>query len=397
MRIIITSFAIFFTISCGSGKKDRDAAITEAKMKVEKLKTDRTKVERDLKKAEDDLVKIDTTSGNAQKAKLVAIKEVKPIEFNHFIELQGRIDANNISYIAPRGGPGTVQALFVKKGDHVHKGQLLVKLDDAVARQNVVAVKQNLGALRTQLTLAQSVYQRQKNLWEQNIGTEVQLLQSKTNAQTLENQIRAMQENVKTAQQQLNLSNVYSNVDGIADDVNIRLGEMFSGVSPQGIQQIRIVNNSSLKVTANIPENYLSSVKLGTAVIVQIPDINRSVNTRVSFVSSAIDVSNRGFVVEAKLPANSLFKPNQIALVKIKDYQVAAALAVPLGILQNDEKGKFIMIASKENGKVYARKRAVLIGVLNGDMLEIKTGLQQGDNIITEGFQSLYDGQLITM
>ena len=253
-----------------------------------------------------------------------------------------------------------------------------------------------MAAVKTQLNFAQTVYQRQKNLWDQNIGTEVQLLQAKSNAEGLENQLKTMQENVKSAEEQWKLSNIYSNVDGVADEVNIRVGETFAGVTPQGIPQIKIVNNSQLKVVGTIPENYLSNVKTGTDVIVQVPDINRTFNTKVSFVGSAIDVNNRGFVVEAKLPADANLKPNQVAQVKIKDYQANAALAVPVATLQNDEKGKFVMVASSQNGKLYAHKRMVNIGLLNGDMLEIKTGLQNGDTLITEGFQSLYDGQLIT-
>lgn len=393
--IVCTSTVIILGNSC-QGKKDRVAVITDEKVKIEKLKTDKQKIDDEIKKEEDNLAKIDTSSDNAQKAKLVAVQQLEPADFNHFIELQGRIDASNISYIAPRGAPGIVKSIFVKKGDHVHKGQLLLKLDDAIARQNVAAVKQSMGALKSQLALAQSVYQRQKNLWDQNIGTEVQLLQAKTNVESLENQIKAVQENVKSAQEQADLSNVYSDVDGTADDVNVRVGETFTGVTAQGMQ-IRIVNNSTLKVTANMPENYLNSVKIGTDVIVQIPDVNRSVNTKITFVGSAIDVSNRGFVVEAKLPSTNDFKPNQIAIVKIKDYQSASALAVPLAVLQNDEKGKFVMVATKQNGKMYARKKMVTIGLLDGDLLEIKSGLQKGDTIITQGFQSLYDGQLITI
>src|SRR5206468_6448302 len=132
--------------------------------------------------------------------------------FQHFIDLQGRIDAENISYISPRGMGGQVRQIFVKKGDNVRKGQLLLKLDDAVARQNVVAMRQSMGSVKTQLDLARSVYQRQKNLWNQNIGTEVQLLQAETNVKSLEKQLIAMQANVRTAQEQANLSNVYSDV-----------------------------------------------------------------------------------------------------------------------------------------------------------------------------------------
>lgn len=394
--ILSLTCLIFFAASCGNGKKGNDAAITDKKVELEKLKDQKSKTDDKIKKLEDDLAKIDTSTANAQKPKLVSIQTLQPAGFNHFIELQGHIDAENISYIAPHGAPGVVTAIFVKKGDHVHKGQLLIKLDDAIARQNVVAMRQNMAAVRTQLALAQTVYQRQKNLWDQNIGTEVQLLQSKSNAEGLENQLKTMQENVKTSEDQLNLSNIYSNVNGVADEVNIRVGETFSGITPQGTPQIKVVNNSSLKVVATIPENYLNQVKAGTDVIVEVPDINRTFNTKVSFVGSAIDVTSRGFVVEAKLPADINLKPNQIAQVKIKDYEAGNALTVPVATLQNDEKGKFIMVASSQNGKLFAHKKMVNIGALNGDVLEIKTGLQKGDSLITEGFQSLYDGQLIT-
>jgi len=386
---------MLFAISCGNGKKEKDAAITEKKAELEKLKADRSKTDDKIKALEEELSKIDTSIANAQKPKLVSIQKLQPTSFNHYIELQGRIDAENISYIAPRGAPGVVTAIYVKKGDRVRKGQLLLKLDDAVSRQNVVALKQSMAAVQTQLNLAQSIYERQKNLWQQNIGTEVQLLQAKSNAEGLQNQLKTIQENIKTAQEQWKLSNIYSDVNGVADEVNVRVGETFSGVTAQG-PQIKIVNNSQLKVVGTIPENYLSNVKIGTDVIIQVPDINRTFNTKVSFVGASIDVNTRGFIVEAKLPNDANLKPNQVALVKIKDYGTSSALAVPVATLQNDEKGKFVMVASSQNGKLYAHKRMVNIGLLNGDMLEIKTGLQTGDAVITEGFQSLYDGQLIT-
>ncbi len=395
--IALLTGILLFGISCSNGKKGNDAAITDKKVQLEKLKAEKNKTDEQIKKLEDDLSRIDTSTANAQKAKLVAIQTLQPEGFSHYIELQGRIDAENISYIAPRGAPGVVTAIYVKKGDRVRKGQLLLRLDNAIARQNVVAVRQSMAAVRTQLELAKTVYERQKNLWNQNIGTEVQLLQAKSNAEGLENQLKTMQENVRTAQEQLNQSNIYSDVNGVADDVNIRVGETFVGVTGQGTPQIKIVNNSALKVVATIPENYLNQVKLGTDVIVQVPDIGQTFNTKLTFVGASIDVNSRGFIAEAKLPSAGKLKPNQVALVKIKDYQAGAALAVPVATLQNDEKGKFVMIASSQNGKLYAHKRIVNIGALNGDLLEIKTGLQKGDTLITQGFQSLYDGQLITM
>lgn len=287
-----------------------------------------------------------------------------------------------------------MMAIYVKQGDRVRKGQLLLRLDDAVAKQNAVAARQGLQGIKTQLAYAKDLYQRQKNLWDQGIGTEVQLITAKNNVATLENQLRASEENVKVVVEQSNLSMVYSNVNGVADLVTVKLGEVFGGA---GAGVIKIVNNNDLKVVGNIPENYLTSVKKGSDVIVDLPDINKRFHVKLSFVGASIDVINRGFIVEAKLPADASLRPNQIALIRIREYAAANSLVVPLNTLQNDEKGKFVMIASSENGKLVARKRVVEIGLLSGDQLEIKSGLKAGDSLVTEGYGSLYEGQLLTL
>jgi RND family efflux transporter MFP subunit len=190
---------------------------------------------------------------------------------------------------------------------------------------------------------------------------------------------------------------VYSDVDGIAETVNIRVGEMFVGSTLSGVPQIVIVNNSNLKATAQIPENYLGSVKVGSKVKISLPDINKTIEATITVAGKSIDATNRSFFIEAKIPADKDIRPNQIALVKILDYTATNTLTVPVNTLQSDDKGKFVMIASKENGKLIARKKIVAIGSFYEDKMEIKSGLQVGDNIITEGFQNLYEGQLITL
>ena len=395
MKLSIALFILLFAASCSNSKKEGDAAINDKKVQLEKLKTANEKQDEQIRKLQDELSKIDTSSSNPSKIKLVALAPVTLQNFDHYIDLQGKVDAENISYISPRGMGGQVKAIFVKQGDHVKKGQLLLKLDDAVQRQQVVAARQQSTGVRTQLALAKNLYQRQKNLWDQGIGTEVQLLTSQTNVTTLENQLSQIAEQVKVAQEQLNTSNIYSDVNGIADVVNIRVGETFSGMTAAG-PQIKIVNTSTLKAVSNIPENYLGTVGKGTAVVVVLPDLHKTINTSVSFVGSSIDLINRGFVVEAKLPADAALKPNQIALMRIKDYAATHTIAIPLNTLQNDEKGKFVMVANDEKGKMFARKRPVTIGMLNGDVLEIKSGLKEGDMLVTEGFANLYEGQQIT-
>ncbi|HOZ76696.1 MAG TPA: efflux RND transporter periplasmic adaptor subunit [Ferruginibacter sp.] len=385
--------AILFS-SCGSSKKEDNAALTEKKAALEKLKADKEKLDGQIGNLEKEIAKLDTSAANAPKTKLVAVQTLALTDFAHYIELQGKVDGENISYIAPRGGGGLVKAVLVKQGDQVKKGQLLLKLDDAIQKQQVTAARQQMEGVKTQLTLARSLYQRQNNLWAQGIGTEVQVITYKTNVTALEDQLALISEQVKLAQEQMNSANVYSDVSGVADIVNIRVGELFQGQTAAG-PQIKIVNNTALKVVGNIPENYLGSVSKGTPMIIQMPDVNKTFNTTVSFVGASIDAINRGFVVESRLPYDPALKPNQIALMKVKDYAAANTIAIPLNTLQNDEKGKFVMVASTENGKLVARKRPVNIGLLNNDILEIKTGLKPGDVLITEGYAGLYEGQLL--
>jgi len=386
--IIGTATALLFLSSCGAGNKDNAAILKDKKDQLEKLKADE-------KTLQDEISKLDTSSANAQKAKLVTVETIQGSDFNHYIKLQGRVDALNISYIAPRGNPGLVKAVYVKQGDVVKKGQLLLKLDDAVIKQGYATAQQNVENAKTQLAYLQNIYQRQQNLWNQNIGTEVQLITAKNNVASAEDQLKTAQESAKQSLEQLNTTNIVSDVDGIADQVNVRVGETFQGVTASG-PQIEIVNNSALKVKTTIPQNYIDNVKKGSDVKVSVPDINKTYNTAVSFVSASIDASTNGFEVDAKLPSDASLKPNQIAEVQIKDYTASDAIVVPVETLQNDLTGKYVLVAVTENGKLVARKRSVTIGKFTDDQLEITSGLKPGDVLITQGFQGLYDGQLIT-
>lgn len=394
-QLFFAATFIFAIASCGGSKKDGNAALNDKKAKLAKMKSDNEKDDQEILKLQEEVSKLDTSSSNPSKIKLVATAPIVRQDFNHYIELQGKVDAENISYIAPQGQGGVVKALFVKQGDRVGKGQLLLRLDNSLFTQGVTTAKQQASQVNAQLTLARTVAQRYKNLWDQGIGSQVQLLQKQTDVASLESQLAAANSQVRQAQVQMNTANVYSDVSGVADVVNIRVGEMFTG-SAGNAPQIKIVNNSQLKVVGNIPENYLGSVQKGTDVVVVLPDANKTINTKVSFLGASIDAINRGFVVEAKLPTDAALRPNQIATLKIRDYNSANTIVVPLNTLQNDEKGKFVMIATTDNGKLTAHKRPVTIGKLNGDQLEITSGLKEGDVLVTEGFASIYEGQILT-
>ena len=223
-----------------------------------------------------------------------------------------------------------------------------MKLDDALSRQSVVAAQQQISGIRAQLEQARSIYQRQQNLWKQNIGTEIQVLNAKTNVEALESQLRSAEANVRLAQEQANLSNVYAGISGVIDQVNIKVGEFFS---PQSAAMpgagIRIVNSNTLKVQVEVPENYISRIREGAELKVTLPESNNKVlTTKVNVVSRLINPDTRSFTVEARVPADKDIRPNQMALVRIRDYATPNAITIPVNTLQNDEKGKFVMIVN---------------------------------------------------
>ena len=393
-QLFIVIALMAFITSCGDSSKDGNAVINDKKAALEKLKAAKIKTDEEIAKLQEELNKLDSNSDNS-KIKLVGIAAVGVQDFKHYIDLQGKVDAENISYISPRGMGGQVKAIFVKQGQRVSKGQLLLKLDDAIMRQSVVAARQQLLGIKTQLNLAKDLYNRQKNLWDQGIGTQVQLLTAKTNVEALENQLSSAGEQVKVSVEQQNTSNVYSDVSGIADIVNIRVGETFSGMTATG-PQIKIVNNSSLKVVTNVPENYISRLKNGTPVVISIPDVNKTINAAITLISQSVDLTSRGFIAEVKIPADPALKPNQSAVVKILDYSAPAAVVIPVNTVQSDEKNKYVYVLEKNSkGKSIAKKKIINIGDVYGELVEIKAGLTAGEQLITEGYQNLYEGQLV--
>jgi len=361
---------------------------------LEKLQSEKDKLDSKITNLQTDIAKIDTSASDV-KPKLVSFTPVNTVDFKHYLMLQGSVDDKNVSYITPTGQPGVVKGIYVKQGDKVHKGQLILKLDDALAQQNVLAVKQQLGSIKAQLGLAKSVYQRQKNLWDQQIGTEVQLLQDKTQVETLENQIKAIQAQVNTSQEQANQSNVYSNVNGTVDNITTHIGEAFNG-NPLTGGYIRIVNESELKIIVTVPENYTAQVSKGTKVTVSFPDGNKTFDSEISFLSQTIGTTTRGFTAEIKVPKGMKLRPNEIALVNIMDYNAPNSIAIPVNTLQTGQDGKFVLVGDKSGSQMIAKKVNVTPGQLSGDSIEIKQGLQNGEQLITDGYQGLFDGQPIT-
>ncbi|MEO7923392.1 MAG: efflux RND transporter periplasmic adaptor subunit [Chitinophagaceae bacterium] len=396
-KLSLTAIIAVTMAACGAGAKDKKGDLGDMKSKLEKLRKDKNKLDADIRKLEDQIVKADPKAAQ-QVQKLVSIDTLRISDFTHYIELQGKIDAEGMAYVAPTGPGGLVKAVYVKAGQKVGKGQLILKLDDAMARQSVVAAQQQTGVLKARLAQAQTVYERYQNLWKQNIGAEIQVINAKADVDALQSQLRAAQAQVGMAQEQANMSNVYAGISGTIDEMNVKVGEFFS---PQSAAMpgagIRIVNNNNLKVVTNVPENYIAKVKKGDKVQVVVADSGKPpFESVISVVGGSIDPTTRSFTTEAKLPSDPALKPNQTATMKILDYEVKATIAVPVNVVQSDEKNKYVFVMEKSGDKMVARKKVVIVGEAYNGLIEIKSGLTGGELIITEGYQTVYEGQSIT-
>ena len=381
---VLASTLILFSIACGGG-----TSLEKQKASLASLKKESLSLNSKIASLEKEIA----AAGGAETAKaiLVAVTPLATQDFTHYIELQGKVESESVSFVTPRAGGGQIKDLFIKRGDMVRKGQIILQLDNSLIKQSAAAAAQNIETIKSQAALAKMVYEKQKNLWEQSIGSEMQLLTAKTNAEALASQLKAASEQLGMVRDQLAYTSVRSDVDGVAEEVNVKVGDLFMGPG-----QIKIINTSRLKLTTMIPENYAGKVKVGTETSLNFPDIQKIIDVKISVVGNVIDPLSRSFYIEAKLPIDKNFRPNQLVQVKIKDYEKKNAISAPINLLQNDEKGKFIYVAVMEKGKLVARKKAVTVGQYYGNNIEIVVGLVAGDNVITEGYQTLFDGQNIT-
>lgn len=338
------------------------------------LKKERTELDKKIKDLEAEIAKTDTAKkGNPE---LVVITEIQPQAFAHYIEIQGKIDADENVLVTPEM-PGVIKAVYVTAGQSVSKGQLLAELDND-------AMRKNIETLESQLGFAKDMYNKQKALWDQKIGSEVQYLSAKNNVETLEKSIAA-------AREQLNMSKLTSPISGLVDNVDLKAGQIGS----PGFQGIRVVNMSSLKAKGEVSESHSNVVSTGDNVKIMITDLNKEIDTKVSFAARVINPQSRTFTVEARINGESDLKPNMIAVIKIADYEAKEAIVVDLNMIQRSSDASFIYVAAEKNGKQIAQRRQVEVGKSYDGHAEIVAGVQKGDRVITSGYQNLIDGQEI--
>jgi membrane fusion protein, multidrug efflux system len=346
--------------------------------KLESLKAEHDKIAQQIQELEKELGATGVNDPSANAAD-VAITELKPTEFKHFIEIQGKVDAEENTQVSAQT-PGVVVSIYVREGSSVKKGQVLAELDTQV-------LKKSLDEVNTQLVLANDLYDKQKNLWDKRIGTEVQYLTAKANKESLEQRYATLQE-------QMEMAKFKSPINGTVENIPFKVGQIVSPGVPGSA--IRVINMSKVKVVAEVAEAYSANIKTGNDVIVLFPDFGKEVASKVTFTSRYIDPTNRTFTVESKLESSPFeYRANMIAKLRINDYTNPQALVVPVNLVQNSMEGYYVSVAEKNSDYTVAKRRLIKTGIVYNGLMEITEGLQPGDKVITTGYMNLKEGERI--
>ncbi|HEY0654071.1 MAG TPA: efflux RND transporter periplasmic adaptor subunit [Chryseosolibacter sp.] len=355
--------------ACSAATKDDDK-----KARLDKLKKEQAALAKEIAKLEEEIAKENPDSSNVR-TKEVAVTELSPKKFNHYVQTQGTVESENNILISAKAA-GTITQVFASEGDQVSKGQTIAQIDNSIIARSIESMK-------SQLELATSVYERQKNLWNQKIGTEVQYLQAKTNKESLEKQIASLQE-------QNELTKIKSTITGTVDALLIKQGE---NVAP-GMPAVRVVNTNDLKLVAKVSEAYATRIKKGNKVLVTVSELNREIPAEVTFAGRTIDPMSRTFDVEVKVPSSADLRPNMTATAKVIFHTANDALVIPINVIQEINNEKVVYIAQAKGGKTIAVRKVVTVDGVYGGLAQVK-GLKAGDKVITVGYQGLNDGDYI--
>ena len=376
-NIILFSVLATLAISACGGKKTNDenkqAKLDALKKEIAKLQSEASAIEKELNQK----------SGNTN-GKEVEITEIKKGVFQSYIMIEGSADANESTIATPKV-PGTIVRVLVQPGASVTAGQILAQLDNTTISQGRIELQQ-------QLIYVTTLFEKQKRLWEKGVGTEVQYL-------SVKNQKESLEKSMKTLETQIDMYNIKAPITGTLESVDAKIGQ---AVAP-GIPLFRVMNLSNIKIKADVAESYSKKVKAGDKIKIFFPDLQTEIDANISFASKYIDPLNRTFRVETKLPHVDNLKPNMIAKLKIIDYENANTISVSSNCIQTTESGSYVVIAkAQSNAKgdatafFVAERRTVTAGKSSDGNTEILTGLNEGDLVITTGYQELNNGQAIT-
>ncbi|TLP75907.1 efflux RND transporter periplasmic adaptor subunit [Maribacter sp. ACAM166] len=382
-NILVVLITIISLVSCGGGDQSVSGVIANGNLEAIRVKKNEISTQQKLIEAQiKSLDSVIAILGNDEKLPLVNTLTAKKEIFTHYLELQGDVSTKQNVLIYPEMA-GTLQRVYVKEGDRVAKGQLLANIDDG-------GMSSQLSQLKSQAALAKTTFERQERLWNQNIGSEIQYLQAKTNYESSENM-------VSQAQSQLGKSNIRAPFSGIIDKV---IKDQGTVVSPgPGSEVFRLVNLSDMYVKVEVPETYLGSVTKGKEALVYFPVLGDSITAQIRETGNFINPSNRSFEVEIPVTnKEGRIKPNLTAKVNLNDYTNENAILIPTSIIsENAEGDQYVFVAEQPNAdnEAVVKKTIITTGKTQGAKIEVLSGLINGNHIIKEGARSVKDGQKV--
>ncbi len=355
-------------------KQSQPASLNEKKIELDSLVKVQTELNSKVSKLRNEIDDLDTTAKNLKKIKSVEVTKAMLQEFRHYIDATAVVESDQNTMVTAKVIGFVVNNVLVKVGDNVSAGQILCTVDNSSLQQSIEASK-------VQYSLAKTAYERRRNLWEKQIGSELEYLQAKTLKESLEKQIAS-------AEAQVANTNVVAPFSGSVESVDFKVGDNTMNL----MHGIRIVNLSRLKVSAKLADTYISKVHRGDHVKIVFPDLgNKEIDATLSFVANTIN-DKRTFDVQAALPASADLRPNMNATLKINDATLPKVFVVNENIVHSSEGQKSLMVLSHEGSKAIARKVVITTGESYGGLVVIK-GLKEGDEIITAGYAGINDGE----
>ena len=380
LLIIIT----VFLNSC-SNKKEPSLEEILATNDVELLKSRKSEIDAKLEELSLDLNQLNNKLNVLNKDRntpLITTIITSEQQFNHFIELQGNVKTKQNVLVYPEM-PGILNKVYVKEGQKVKKDQILATIDDG-------GLSQQLMLLESNEQLAKTTFERQKRLWDQQIGSEIQYLQAKTSYDSQKNATRQLKK-------QLDKFTIRAPFSGIIDDVFKEKGTV---VAPgPGAEIFRIINLSNMYIETDVPESYISSIKKNKMVEVNFPILERSYDSSIRQVGNFINPSNRTFKIEVGIPnIDGEIKPNLTAKLKLNDYSNLNAILIPQSIISENANGQqfiYVVKDDKENRQVYAERLVIETGKTDGDFIEVTKNLDANVEVILEGARSVNNGQVV--
>ena len=382
-KIILTLYIIAYAIGCSGDRSITTSDLIRAK-DINGLKTQKEQKLKILNALKAELNQINDAISDldpSEKLALISMFEVKPENFDHYVEIQANIKTRQNVLLYPEY-TGTLKKIYVEEGQEVKKGKLLAQIDDA-------GLKNQLEQLQIQTALSKTTYERTQRLWDQNIGAEMQLLKAKA---AYESQLKT----IAQLKKQLQRTQILAPFSGVIDEIVANTG---ANLLPGQTPVMRIVNLKKMYTEASVPERYLSQIKKGTTATVKIPMLDREYPTTVRQIGNFINPNNRSFRVETPLPnPDEMIKPNLSCKLKIKDYSNPEALMIPLRIIKENAAGKKYIFKLNPDGKdqVYRTEQTFIqLGKNSIDKVEVLVGIQSGDLLVDEGATIVENNQRV--